>query len=127
MASVYGNLIDMARTLIAEKGMSAVLRKLTAGAPAVPGHDWDPGPNVATDATVKIVPLPEETINLYFNVRIPHTNDQEGFEYCLMANNGIIPSLDDVVIIAGVQKKVRYVMTYKPDGNVILHIIGMRF
>ena len=112
---------------ITKKGMNITFRKTTAGAPLIAGQDWKPTANTNIDQTVKVVFLPEETINFYTNVRILHTdNDQEGFEYGLMANVGFAPELDDEIIKNGVQYRIRYVLKYAPDDTPILWIIGIK-
>lgn len=128
MATVYQRQIDSAIRIINEKGMSITLKKLTYGAPVDPLEPWKPTASTSVSYTAKCVFLPEETINRYPYFRIPYELAQEGFEYGLMANNPGVPApaLNDVIVRASEELRLKYLKPYAPDGTVIIYVIGIK-
>lgn len=128
MIAFYQNLYNMALRLIKKYGMIATVKIPTAGTPIIPSEIWKPTANTFTTKDVNMVFLPMEQVSFYsqyFSIveREPYLI---GFEYFLLANEGLKPALNMIVDRGGHEQAIRYVMEYAPSGTALLYIVGLK-
>lgn len=128
MIPFYTSLYNMALRLIKKYGMIATIKIPTAGNPVVSGQVWKPTANTFTTKNVNMVFLPMVQVSFYsqyFSIveKEPYVI---GFEYFLLANEGLKPNLNMIVDRSGHQQAIRYVMEYAPAGTALLYIVGLK-
>jgi len=126
--TVFGRQIKLARKLIDKYGdKTAILRTITLGTPSDPSKPWQVGNSTFVDNVMPICFLLEHKRGWYSETRKEGELIADGLEYCLIASNGVVPKLNDVIIRKGVQMKIRYVQALAPDSTDIIYKLGVMF
>ena len=122
----YTSFKNLATKLIDVWGQNVTLRNITDGVPADPAKPWLPSTGSNVDTTVKMAFFNETRVDQFGLVREPGTLIGEGYQYGIMADNGVEPTLKSVIILDGnEQRKVRYVNKINPAGDVVMYKIGV--
>lgn len=117
--SFYSNLATTAVSLLTKFGQNVTLRKTNAGA-----YDASAGSvaSTPTDSTLKGALFDFPLGTREFEGTLVEKNDK----YLLLAANGAIPSVDDAVIVGGVQFTIIAVKTLSPAGTTVLYTLHLR-
>ena len=125
----YDRQVATALRLLAKKGRTVTYRRLANGV-APSDTPWkDPG-QVAQDVTVSIVFLPASMGNTARQSPVTKGYSQEGpqqfnvprkLKVAYMGDVGFEPSLKDVIVVAGVEHRIKSCDTLDPNGQTIIH------
>lgn len=128
MIKFYQNLYNLALKLIKNYGMVTTIKIPTVGAPIVSGQLWNPTANTFVTQNVNMVFLPEEQGSYYsqYFSTLEKEPYQVGYEYALLANEGLLPRLNMVVSRTGKDQAIRYVSMYAPAGTALLYLVGLK-
>lgn len=128
MIQFYQNMYNLALRLIKKYGMIATIKIPTPGAPVIPGQIWKPTANTFTTQDVSMVFLPEKSSTYYNQIFSKVENEPYlvGYEYFLLANEGIKPALNMIVSRSGREQAIRYVSELAPSGVALLYMVGLK-
>ena len=128
MIKFYQNLYNLALRLIQKYGMVTTIKIPTPGSPIISGQLWNPTANTFGTKNVNMVFLPEESGSYYSEMfsTLEKEPYQVGYEYALLANEGLLPRLNMVVSRPNKDQAIRYVAMYAPAGVALLYLVGLK-
>ncbi|PCI28867.1 hypothetical protein COB55_03205 [Candidatus Wolfebacteria bacterium] len=123
---IYASAIASAIRLIDIYGQTATLLTINDAAPIIPSQKWKPGGQTNIGEEVRMAFFNETRVDQYGETRQPGQMAGHGFEYGLLADNDIEPTLKHVIIKEDSSEwKIRYINRIHPSGEVIMYKIGI--
>lgn len=119
----YTRQIKSALKKIKEKGQVVVWRQVTREVDV--SQPWKPEDQLVAEYTVELVVIPDKFEKSFVTSFKKDTLIPEGYSLAFMGQQVFEPRLNDIAVINGIERKVGYIDTIGPDGQSILHKIGL--